>query len=415
MIRVMVFLMPYAGHLYPNVALLSEIIKRATAVKIFGGENYLAEYLQGSNLSYEAYPAYIDTYCKVNTDNDCNISDSSAAYKYYSNVFEEDIVKGRIYKNSEISHQFYMQYREAIERFSPDIILYDTYAFFAKEIVSRLNVKGIEINCSTWQTEDISKSRSWEEFVNHILIPELDNPPAPEKIIMLNRRMNRINDKLAFNYGISAIENEGFAYHCNELQDEGELINSSKEYIGFNLRVNLMEKSDGLIYVSRGTMSDPYGVKILDKTLGGLGKIKAEFIVSLGKNKLAQDIIGSRLYPGNINISPYVDQRRILEKASIFISHGGITGVREAIMNNTPVIVIPSNFPDYQLGKTLEKLHAGVLIMKRPLSAEEIEYKVNEMLGHIEDYREGISSIAENLDKCWQDKGTEYVLSRMGM
>jgi MGT family glycosyltransferase len=46
-------------------------------------------------------------------------------------------------------------------------------------------------------------------------------------------------------------------------------------------------------------------------------------------------------YPTNVTVVPSAPQMAILEQARLFISHGGLGGVKESIMNGVPLLVIP--------------------------------------------------------------------------
>lgn len=411
--KIVFFSFPFAGHVYPNLPLLLELLKKKVELIIFGSEIYLSDHLFGENLLFESYPKYIMDFCKISSNCDYNLN--NAANQYYSYIFDENLVQMREYKISEITHLFFEQYYEKLKDFHPDCILCDSYAFYAQEITSKINVKCIELNCSTWEPEDISKSKSWQDFLSNILVQEVDNPPSVERILMINRKINRLRKKLAYTYEISEIDKRLYAYHCEVLQDESESVSVSKYYLGFDFQNRLNIKKDGSIYVSRGTMSDAYGVQILQKTLQALGKIDAQIIASFGNNKVAESIINNQTCPQNVKAMLYCNQHEYLSRASIFITHGGITGVREALLNRTPMLVIPTNFLDYQVGKALEKAHAGILIENRPLDKDEIEYKIYEILAHIDEYTDGVNYIANELTKRWNEAGIHNLLDEIGM
>lgn len=77
------------------------------------------------------------------------------------------------------------------------------------------------------------------------------------------------------------------------------------------------------------------------------------------------------------------------------------------------MVVIPVNFNDYQVGKALEKVHAGILIEKYPLDKNEIEEKVNYMMAHVNEYRDGVNYIAEKLRLRWDEFGVNYLLKEI--
>jgi|GEM_PF-1960153 len=409
--KIVFFTFPYAGHAVPNMALFQELLKRKVKLIIFGSEIYLKKYLIGDNVVFEPYPQYITDACKINTDS--SLTPEEAAVAYYSYYYDEDRSRRREYLMADLTNHFYIDYYEKLKEFNPDSIMYDYNAFFTKKIMSKLKVKCMELNCNTCEPKNLIKSKSWENFISNIVINQVKESPSLDEIITMNRKIHRLYKKILYQYEIDDIEKSYFAYHCPELQDEAELVNTSNIYLGFNLPKASNCEKDGSIYVSRGTMSDTFGVQTLLKTLQSLENIDAKIIASLGNNKAAQAIINEETCPNNIKVMLYTKQLECLAHASIFVTHGGITGVRESLINMTPMVVIPVNFNDYQVGKALEKVHAGILIEKHPLDKNEIEEKVNYMMAHIDEYRDGVNYIAEKLRSSWNKFGVNYLLKEI--
>lgn len=73
------------------------------------------------------------------------------------------------------------------------------------------------------------------------------------------------------------------------------------------------------------------------------------------------------------------------------------------------MLVIPANFPDYQVGQAIETHHAGILIRNRPLDGEEIRWAYEELNRHYADYQAGAAAMAEELESYWNAYGAELV------
>lgn len=409
--KVVFFTLPFVGHLTPNMHLFQELLKENFQVVIFGSEAYLKKYLIGDNVVFEPYPQYVLNACRINTD--LSLTSEEAAVAYYSYYYDEERSRRREYVVAEIVNHFHIDYYEKLKEFNPDVIMYDYNAFFVRKIISKINAKCIELNCNTCEPKKLIKSESWRKFLSDIVIAQVNNPSSPDEIFMVNKKTNRTYKKLLYEYDINDIEKSYYSYHCPELQDEPQLVNRNNTYLGFNLPKVLKNEKDGSIYVSRGTMSDTLSVQTLVKTLQSLKNIDAKIIASLGNNKAAQAMVNGNTCPENVQVMLFTKQLECLANASIFVTHGGITGVREALMNITPMIVIPLNFNDYQVGKALEKAHAGILIEKRPIDKNEIEEKVNYMLVHIDEYRDGVNYIADKLRERWNNFGVNYLLTQI--
>jgi UDP:flavonoid glycosyltransferase YjiC (YdhE family) len=48
--------------------------------------------------------------------------------------------------------------------------------------------------------------------------------------------------------------------------------------------------------------------------------------------------------PSNLTIMQHIPQRHLLTKAAVFISHGGLGGIKEAIIAGVPMIVLPGSY-----------------------------------------------------------------------
>lgn len=409
--RIVFFTLPFAGHATPNIPLFEELSKRKDKILILGSEKYLQEYLDEKNTTFVPYPKYILDVCHM--DKNFDLDPEEAAEKYYSAYYDEEKSIGQQYEIFEMNNRFCSDYYDIVKKFDADVVIYDYNAFFVHKIIACLGIKTIELNCNTCEPANIMKSQSFRGFISDIVQSQVDTSLSVDNILIINKKIQRLHKKLFKQYEIKNIEKKYFSYHCPELQDESECINLKNIYLGFNLPETKSCEKDGSIYVSRGTMSDTWGVHTLLKTLQSLGNIDAKIIATLGNNKEAQSIINENTCPSNIEVRLFTDQIKALANASIFVTHGGITGVREALINTTPMIVIPVNFNDYQVGQALENANAGILIKKRPLDKDEIESKVNYMLEHIDEYRRGVEYISEKLRTRWNEFGVKHILSEI--
>ncbi|MCR4944082.1 MAG: hypothetical protein K5986_06430 [Clostridium sp.] len=405
------FTVPYVGHITPNIPLFEELLKRGFKLIIFGSEEYLKKYLTGNNVVYKPYPEYIYETFKIKVDSELNSEEAAEAY--YSYYYDEKLLRERAYLLFKITSRFYEDYYKKIKELNPSVIMYDFNAFFVKKIISKIKVKRVELNCNECEPMDLIKSKNWHSFINDIVLNEVEKAPSPDQIILVNKKIQRFFKKMNYEYDIDSIEKSSFAYVCPELQGEVESVDPEISYLGFDLQKSVDCNKDGSIYISRGTMSDAFGIQTLIKTVQSLENIDNKIVVSLGNNKKAQKVINDIKFRDNVEIKLFTNQIECLSKADLFITHGGITGVRESLISETPMLVIPLNFNDYQVGKALEKANAGILIEKRPLDKDEIEEKIKYMLDNIDEYRKGVTYIANNLKKYWNDNGVEYLIDQL--
>ncbi|ELR18020.1 glycosyl transferase, putative [Acanthamoeba castellanii str. Neff] len=73
------------------------------------------------------------------------------------------------------------------------------------------------------------------------------------------------------------------------------------------------------------------------------------FVMSVGKGNL-----------DNFIVKEYVPQPQILDRASVFISHGGMGGISEAMVSNVPMVLLPKTIEQQMNMRRIEELGAGM-------------------------------------------------------
>lgn len=76
--------------------------------------------------------------------------------------------------------------------------------------------------------------------------------------------------------------------------------------------------------------------------------------------------------PGNFEINQYSSQLEILQKACLFIGHGGVTSVVEAIRSGVPAILCPPSQVHEFYARRVAELGLAVCIRESEFSAEEL-------------------------------------------
>jgi MGT family glycosyltransferase len=95
----------------------------------------------------------------------------------------------------------------------------------------------------------------------------------------------------------------------------------------------------------------------------------------------------------NLKIESFVDQHAVLAKASAFITHGGMNGVMEAILTETPMLVIPLTFEQELTARNVHKFQLGWRCPLERLETIDLQQIVQELSAD--------ESIRENL-KTWR-------------
>jgi UDP:flavonoid glycosyltransferase YjiC (YdhE family) len=102
----------------------------------------------------------------------------------------------------------------------------------------------------------------------------------------------------------------------------------------------LLGDDQPLIYCSLGTQSSLYseGKEILQRLIEAIGRTNYQMVLSIG-NHLRLDEF--RDTPPNVILVNSAPQLKMLRKASMMITHGGLNTIKECILLGVPMIVFP--------------------------------------------------------------------------
>ena len=195
---------------------------------------------------------------------------------------------------------------------------------------------------------------------------------------------------------------------------ETKLIDDSYFFIGpaleerpadesFNFK---KDESKKLIYMSLGTVfNEKFNIyKLFIEAFGNSKEYQG--IISIGKKNDIKDL-GE--IPENIKVYNYVPQLQVLKQCDIFITHGGINSINEALyLNHLPLIVIPQEIDQFDNAKQIEKLGAGIALNKDNLSSEILKSSVNKIAENLDKYKVGVEKIVNSFKEAREGKSKIY-------
>ena len=127
-----------------------------------------------------------------------------------------------------------------------------------------------------------------------------------------------------------------------------------------------------------------------------------QIILSIGKILNVKDL-GE--LPENIFAFSYVPQLQVLKQTDIFITHGGINSINEAILlKNLPLIVIPQEFDQFDNAKQIEKYGAGIALDNKNINPEILKKSVFKILEDIDKYKRGIETISKSFKEAREER-----------
>ncbi|MEJ8632920.1 macrolide family glycosyltransferase [Streptomyces sp. MS2.AVA.5] len=130
-----------------------------------------------------------------------------------------------------------------------------------------------------------------------------------------------------------------------------------------------------VLYASLGTVfnADPH---LLRSFAAGLASLGASVIVSTGQT----DPTALGPLPGNVLARRFVPQPEVLANAALFVTHGGMNSVNEAMYAGVPMLVVPQGADQPMVARRVEELGAGLSIRTQDVTEQSVHALAERLL-----------------------------------
>ncbi len=164
------------------------------------------------------------------------------------------------------------------------------------------------------------------------------------------------------------------------------------------------ERTDGklLVYISLGTIFNQ-NFSFYKECFDALKNSRYQVVLSVGDKiplSAFQDI------PNNFIVENYVPQVEVLKRTNVFVTHGGMNSVNEALYFHVPLVVIPQGADQSIVANRVEKLGAGIFIKNRSVSAQTLRNAIERVLSNGR-YRANCKKVGDSLR---QTQGMEVAI-----
>lgn len=137
------------------------------------------------------------------------------------------------------------------------------------------------------------------------------------------------------------------------------------------------EKSGNpIVYISFGTLMHA-DKRFWKKLIAAFAGKRVEVVCSVGSEKLVR-ALGD--LPSNVRAFAKVPQLTLLSRAALFVTHGGMNSVNEALYYGVPMIVLPFGLDQPLVGRELQRRKLGRVIAPRALTAARLWRTAKELL-----------------------------------
>lgn len=154
--------------------------------------------------------------------------------------------------------------------------------------------------------------------------------------------------------------------------------------------------SEPLIYISMGTMYND-AAEFYHACFDAFGEQPYQVIMSIGQRIDPQSL---REAPSNFIVRSFVPQLAILERAVLFVTHGGMNSANEGIWHEVPMIVLPQQADHYVVANRVAEVGAGLVLDRRQVTPETLQSMTQQILGE-----SSFQEACQRMGKSFRDAG----------
>ncbi len=349
------FNIPTHGHINPTLPLVRELVRQGDEVTYFAGPRF-AEKIRATGAAYGEY-------------GDLYTFDSSRTVAHA-------VLQGS--QLAEAASALLPGVLAVIEEAPPDYILFDMSAPWGSIAAMRRDIPAVASFPHlpfNWRTF-FSDPRVFKKGF-HSLKPGQGYYRALQRQTARLAREQNLRKPAEINV-LSSSAALNIVFSSRYFQPYAESFDDSYLYIGPVINTDraddawdiTLEAGQKLIYIAVGTLyqaNRKFFQHCLD-AFGGDGSYRV--ILSVGK---AFDPAELEPIPANFTVAQFVPQLAILDAAHLFITHGGMNSINEAVLARVPMIGVPNTIEQTVNAARIEQLGAGLYLETESLTAEKLQ------------------------------------------
>lgn len=365
---------PASGHVYPTLGIVKELIEAGEEVVYVSSEDY-REKLERLGAQFVAYGNFLAGEDPFSTKHFMSLVNKILA--------SYDVILPCI---AQLTQQYKFDY-----------FLHDSMYGCGKVLSDMLNIPSIATCTSFIHAERLTAGNTGrpEEWQENLLLLR--------KFVSLTKKLSakyNINRKLGidnvfFNEGdlnlvfTSAYFQPSYKQLDNRYKFVGPSITDRGERSDFPLDCIEGQKT---IYISLGTVFNQVQ-EFYQQCNEAFSSFEGKVILSAG-NKAEMDWFHN--IPGHFIVRRYVPQLEVLRHADLFITHGGMNSVNEALYFGVPLIVVPMGADQPIVAERVSGLGAGKRLNREQLSPQLLRETAEHIL-NTENYRLNSAKIGTSL------------------
>lgn len=366
--------MPAFGHMNPTFAVTKELVSRGDEVVYYTTDDF-TDVVKKSGAEVRVIDPMFNPlgYFKAK-----NLYEKEAFSRPPIHLMNEYMNEIR-HKSSELVNQ--------VQKEKADLAIYDPMCVWGKEIIHTLSLPAATFYSSFAFQKNAPNLQQW---MNHYI-------PAEEQEIMqlftTAEQLNIVSIPKEFQYDVERFDHR-YVFVGPLLGDRHATTDVPLE--------NLNSKS--VLYISLGSIlsnSDFYR-----SCFQAFGDTNWQVILNIGP-RTNQEELGP--IPKNFIIRNFVPQLEVLKHTDVFISHGGMNSIMEALWFGVPTVAIPQSSDQPLVAGRLTELGLGEAIFSNQVSVERLRESVNKV-NNSEEIRSNLQVISQSMQHANSIKQTADLL-----
>ncbi len=355
------FNIPYHGHVNPTLPLVRELVQRGDEVTYFAGPTF-EERILATGAQYGRYRNHA-VFQQSRDDNHMVLQGSLVA---------------------ESTNMLLAEVLETVGEGQPDYLMFDMSAPWGNIASRRYAIPAIASfpHMPFYWRMVVDDPRIFRKAVTGVR-PGLGYWRA------LGRETSKmvIDHKLRKPADINVLSSSAalnIAFLTRYFQPYEEHFDSSYVFVGPTIDTSrpempmVIEKQPGqqLIYIAVGTLYKA-NIEFFQACMAAFADPQYAVIMSIGK---AVDPADLGEIPANFTVAQYVPQLQILQEADLFITHGGMSSINEAVTFGVPMVVVPNTIEQSINAARLEQLQCGLYLDLAQLTVDTLQHAATQVL-----------------------------------